>query len=323
MGNSDIRELSIIENPSYGDIRGEDVVVDASNWIYKYMTTTVEYTRTSKYTTEDNVEVPELLGCFRGIKKFKNYDINAIFVFDGISHDLKEGELKERKEKKLEAEEKAKNSTNEIERSKFDARTQHLTSGKVERIKKMVELCGFETIQAPGAAEAQAAMMSEQDMSMALSSDYDTVVFGAHEILRNFTSSNRDLELISFMDTLNEFDLSHDEFIWAVLLCGTDYNDGVHGVGPVTAVKKVKEYNSFEDLIETEEYEVENWQEILQIYQNPNVDISKEYSYASTTANVEALEEFILEEWEVAEDEVESTFEYLREHETDSTLMDF
>lgn len=323
MGNSDIRDLSVINKIDYDEIAGSDVAVDAANWMYKYMTTTVEYTNTSTYTTSEGEEVPELFGCFRGLKKFKEHNLNAVFVFDGAAHDLKEDELQRRREQKEKAESQAKQATDEIQQAKYDSRTQRLTSAKIERVKKLVSLCGFETVQAPSAAEAQTAYMSQQDSAIALSNDYDSVVFNANKTLRNFTSSSRPLELIDTTETLSELEISHEEFIWAVLLCGTDYNDGVYGVGPATAVKKVSQYDSFESLLNEEEYEIENWEEILNIYQTPNIDTTATYSYPTNRADIEELENYLINLWELPADELEPTLDFLRENESNSTLLDY
>lgn len=323
MGNSDIRDMVTIEEIDYSEITGVDIAVDASNWMYKYMTTTVEYTNIGEYKTDDGKEVPELLGCFKGIRKFKENDLNAVFVFDGLASELKQDELDRRREVKKEAEEKAQDADDEIEQAKYDSRTQRLTEGKVERVKKLVQLCGYDIVHAPSAAEAQAAKMAQNDASYVLSNDYDTIIFGSPHTLRNFTSTNRPLERVSFTDTLRDTELTHQQLIWAVILCGTDYNDGVYGVGPATAQKMVTEYDTFEALIEDKDYEIENWEEIISLYQDPNVNMDLSYSYPSENADISQLESFLIDEWGLPEDSLEPTFEFLREQEKDTTLLDY
>jgi len=323
MGNSDIRDMVTIEEINYSDIAGVDIAVDASNWMYKYMTTTVEYTNIGEYKTDDGVEVPELLGCFKGIKKFKENDLNAVFVFDGLASDLKQDELDRRREVKEEAQSKADQAQDEIEQAKYDSRTQRLTSDKVERIKKLVQLCGYDTVHAPSAAEAQAALMAQEDSSYVLSNDYDTIIFGSPNTLRNFTSSNRPLERVNFNRTLEDTNLTHEELVWAVLLCGTDYNEGVYGVGPATAQRIVTEYDSFEQLLTDKEYEIEHWEQIIDLYKNPSVDMSISYSYPSENADISQLKSFLIDDWDLPEDSLEPTLEFLREQEQDTTLLDY
>jgi flap endonuclease-1 len=323
MGNSDIRDIVVIDEIDYSDISGIDVAIDASNWMYKYMTTTVEYTNTRDYKTDDGEEVPELLGCFKGIKKFKENNVNAVFVFDGLASDLKQDELDRRREKKEEAEKQAEEAENEIEQAKYDSRTQKLTEGKVERVKKLVELCGYDTVTAPSAAEAQAALMAQRDSAHVLSNDYDTIIFGSPNTLRNFTSTNRPLENVNFEKTLEHTELTHQELIWAVLLCGTDYNDGVYGVGPATAQKLVTQYDSFGELLTQEEYTIEHWEEIIDLYENLDVDLSVEYSYPTENADLDQLHTFLVDEWDLPEDSLEPTFEFLRSQEKDTTLLDY
>lgn len=323
MGNSDIRSLSTITDIDYDKISGVDVAVDASNWMYKYMTTTVEFTDTHVYTTENDTEVPELLGCFQGLKKFKENNLNAVFVFDGVAHDLKEDELERRREKKEEAQTNAENASNMIQQAKYDSRTQRLTSGKIDRVRKLVQLCGFDTVDAPSAAEGQAAYMAQQDSSHAMSDDYDTIVFGSPNTIRNFTSSTRQLENVNFEQTLQDNNLTHEELIWAVLLCGTDYNDGIHGVGPATAKKLVRKYDSFEKLLQDNEYTIQNWEEIISIYADPDINPNADYNYPTGNAKLDTLETFLTETWELPQDEIEPTLSFLRESEQDTTLLDY
>jgi len=48
MGNSDLRSLAAIEDVSFEDVSGSVVAVDAHNWLYRYLTTTVRFTRAAR-----------------------------------------------------------------------------------------------------------------------------------------------------------------------------------------------------------------------------------------------------------------------------------
>jgi len=74
-----------------------------------------------------------------------------------------------------------------------------------------------------------------------LSDDYDSILFGSPTTLRNFTGQNN-MEIMDLSQTVIDAELSYDQLVDAAILTGTDYNDGVHGIGPVTATKKLKEH---------------------------------------------------------------------------------
>jgi len=53
MGNADLRTLAAIEDVAFEELDGSVVAVDAHNWLYRYLTTTVKFTSDHKYTTAD------------------------------------------------------------------------------------------------------------------------------------------------------------------------------------------------------------------------------------------------------------------------------
>ena len=44
MGNASLRDLATIEDVSFEGLEGSVVAVDAHNWLYRYLTTTVKWT---------------------------------------------------------------------------------------------------------------------------------------------------------------------------------------------------------------------------------------------------------------------------------------
>jgi flap endonuclease-1 len=70
MGNADLRDLAAIEEIPFADLSGSVVAVDAHNWLYRYLTTTVKWTNDAAYTTDDGTEVANLIGVVQGLPKF-------------------------------------------------------------------------------------------------------------------------------------------------------------------------------------------------------------------------------------------------------------
>ena len=77
MGNAALRDLAVIEPISFEEVSGSVVAVDAHNWLYRYLTTTVKWTRDSVYTTEDGTEVANLVGLIQGLPKFFENDLTT------------------------------------------------------------------------------------------------------------------------------------------------------------------------------------------------------------------------------------------------------
>lgn len=264
--------MANIEEVEQNIISGQVVAVDASNWLYKYMTTTTRFTSTESYTNSEGVKLPNLLGVPKGIKKFIKYNVTPVFVFDGKPNDLKAGEIKRRKKIKKEAEEKAKKSTNKIDKSKYQSRSQKLNDDVISTTKELLDCFSVPYITAPQAAEAQTSYMAKSDeFNAALTEDYDSIVFGAPITIRQYTTGDKTIEKMSLDKTLNSENITYKQLILATILCGTDYNDGVSGVGPKTSLKLVKNHDTISDLRKELDEPLENAEEIFELYKNPPV----------------------------------------------------
>ena len=62
MGNADLRDLAAIEEVSFAELEGAVVAVDAHNWLYRYLTTTVKWIANEAYTTDRGEDVVILFG---------------------------------------------------------------------------------------------------------------------------------------------------------------------------------------------------------------------------------------------------------------------
>ena len=143
MGNSALRDLAVIEDVSFEDVSGSVVAVDAHNWLYRYLTTTVRFTNDAKYTTADGEEVANLIGVVQGLPKFFEHDLTPVFVFDGAVTDLKDDEVEKRREQRerYESELEAARAAGDTTRvAKLDSRTQRLTETIVDTTRDLLEL---------------------------------------------------------------------------------------------------------------------------------------------------------------------------------------
>ena len=100
MGNAALRDIAVLRTVPWADVEGSVVAVDAHNWLYRYLTTTVKWTRDEVYTTSEGEEVANLVGVVQGLPKFFEHDLVPVFVFDGGVTELKDDEVEKRREAK-------------------------------------------------------------------------------------------------------------------------------------------------------------------------------------------------------------------------------
>ena len=311
MGNADLRDLAVIEDVTFDEVSGSVVAVDAHNWLYRYLTTTVKWTSDEVYTTADGTEVANLVGVVQGLPKFFEHDLTPVFVFDGAVTDLKDDEVQQRREQreKYEAQlEEAREEGDAVAVARLESRTQRLTPTIVDTTRELLALLDVPIIDAPAEGEAQAASMARQGMvDYAGTEDYDALLFGAPLTLRQLTSSGNP-ELMDFDATLEKHDLTWEQLVDVALLCGTDFNDGISGVGPKTAVKLVHEHGDLWAVFEAEGYHIDNADRIRQLFLDPAVVDDPTFD-TTLDPDVDAARQYVTDTWEVDADEVERGFE--------------
>ena len=141
MGNADLRSLAAIEEVPFESLSGSVVAVDAHNWLYRYLTTTVKWTNEEIYTTDDGMEVANLVGVVQGLPKFFEHDLTPVFVFDGAVTDLKADEVERRREQREQYEAdlaEARERGDGIAVARLESRTQRLTDVIIETTRELL-----------------------------------------------------------------------------------------------------------------------------------------------------------------------------------------
>ena len=315
MGNADLRDLAVISDVSFDDLGGSVVAVDAHNWLYRYLTTTVKWTSEGKYTTSDGEEVANLVGLVQGLPKFFEHDITPVFVFDGGVTELKDDEVEARREQKEKAErrlEEARERGDAVEAARLEARTQRLTAVIHETTRGLLDRLDVPYIEAPAEGEAQATYMARRgDADYVGSEDYVTLLFGAPFTLRQLTSKG-DPELMDLEATLDRHDISYEQLVDIAILVGTDFNPGIKGIGPKTALKAVKEHGDLWGVLDARDLHVDHADRIRDLFLDPPVTDDYDVDL-DIDPDLEAAKSYVTEEWEVDADEVARGFDRIEE----------
>jgi len=315
MGNADLRQLASIREVGFDDLGGSVVAVDAHNWLYRYLTTTVKFTGAGAYTTEAGEEVANLIGTVRGLPKFFEHDLTPVFVFDGGATDLKSDEIERRRERREAAQERreaARERGDAVEASRLEARTQRLTPTIQATTRELLGHLDVPIVEAPAEGEAQCAPMARGGgADYAGSEDYDTLLFGSPATIRQLTSSGPP-ELMELDATLESLGVTREQLVDAAILCGTDFNDGIDGVGPKTALAAVKEHGDLWGVLEDRGDHIPNADRIRRLFFDPPV--TDDYTFeADIDPDVEAARRYVVDEWGIDPGEVERGFERIEE----------
>ena len=107
----------------------------------------------------------------------------------------------------------------------------------------MLRLFGIPYITAPMEAEAQCAELVHLGLvEGVITDDSDVFLFGGNRVFRNMFNQSKTVECFLSSDLDRELGLDRGTMVRLAYLLGSDYTEGVAGVGPVVAMELVKEF---------------------------------------------------------------------------------
>lgn len=107
----------------------------------------------------------------------------------------------------------------------------------------MLSLFGIPYITAPMEAEAQCAELVHLGLvNGVITDDSDVFLFGSQRVFKNMFNQSKTVECFLLSDLGRELGLDRDTLIRLAYLLGSDYVDGLPGVGPVVAMELLDEF---------------------------------------------------------------------------------
>jgi flap endonuclease-1 len=317
-----IKHILQLEN-----LEGKSLAVDANNYLYQFLSLIRTRDGTPLKDSHGNI-TSHLSGLmFRSTRLIHDYNIDLIFVFDGKPPNLKQQEilkrqrLREKATREYEEALKAKDYATAFSKAVMTSR---LTKPLIEDAKHLLNLLGIPYVQAPSEAEAQTAYMAMKgDVWAASSKDYDALLFGAPKLLRYLTIYGREFlpskgtsralkpELIDLNNFLSSYKITRQQLIDLAILIGTDFNEGVKGIGPKTAMKLAKEYKKLENLPNNIQSKIpKNYEEIRKIFLNP--ETASNYNLEYGKLDEAALYELLCDQRDFSRKNVETVVKRMR-----------
>ncbi|MFH1055061.1 MAG: flap endonuclease-1 [Candidatus Altiarchaeota archaeon] len=282
-----LRDIVVQKEISFKDLSGKTIAVDALNTIYQFLSSIRQADGTPLMNSQGEV-TSHLSGLLYRTSNLIRMDIKPVYVFDGKPPDLKFKTLQVRGERKREAQEewvKAKEEGRLDDALKFAKRTSKLTDKMLADSKTLLTMMGVPHVQAPSEGEAQCARMVREGNAWAVGSqDFDCLLFGAPKLVRGLTLSGKmELGIIELDAVLSDLGVTKEQLIDLAILVGTDFNEGVYGIGPKKALKAVKEGRA-------SEFDVD-FAGVREVFLNP--ETSGEYDVSWGKVDAEGMVELL------------------------------
>ena len=322
-----LKELVSKERTNLDSFATKIIAIDAYNAIYQFLAT-IRGQDGLHLTDSKGRVTSHLTGLLYRNVNFLSLGIKPVYVFDGKPPSLKTAEVERRKQNKRDATikyEKAVSEKNWEDARKFAQQTTSMRDGMVKDSKTLLDYFGIPYIDALSEGEATAAHLTNTGQAFASASqDFDSVLFGAKRLVRNFTNSGRrkipnrnsyveiEPEIIESQKTLESLGLTREELIDVGILIGTDFNpDGFDRVGPKTALKMIRQYSKLEEIPQIQEQlQKIDYEQIREIFLKPKItDVEKiEFGNVDYTA----ITGYLVRERSFSEDRVSASLNRLR-----------
>ncbi|CAC12164.1 DNA repair protein RAD2 related protein [Thermoplasma acidophilum] len=326
---TDISDIVVSHETSLKDQGNQTFSIDTYNILYQLLSNVRQYDGMPLMDSHGNV-TSHLYGIFyRTINLLENR-IRPVYVFDGKPSPLKNRTISERQMMK----EKAKAELEEaIERGEEDlrqyySRINYITPQIVDDTKKLLDYMGIPYVDAPSEGEAQASYMTKKNVDGVISQDYDCLLFGARKILRNFAIYGRRKvprkniyktvypEYIILDEVLSANQINQDQLIGIGILVGTDFNEGIKGIGAKKALALIKKEGDIKSVLKHIGKNIENLDEIIDFFKNPPV---VDYDFKFRKPDTDAIEHFLCDEHDFSRERIRDHLESLRKNDQAST----
>jgi len=323
----DITEIITAHEIKFGDLKNKSVAIDAHNSLYQFLAIIRQPDGTPLMDSHGRI-TSHLSGLLYRTANLVEEGIKPVYVFDGKPLPLKIKTIEARIEIRTRAEEEWKKALAEgdLERARMKAQQAlRLTDVMIAEAKRLLEYMGVPYVQAPDGCEgeAQASYMARKgDVWASASQDYDSLLFGSPNLVRNLTITGRRKlprknvyvevkpERISLEENLKNLGITREQLIDIGILVGTDFNDGVKGIGPKKALKLIRDKGSLENIMKDMGIEIEHYEEIREIFLNPPT--TDDYRLRWGGMDEEKVLSMLCDEYEFSESRVKGALEKMK-----------
>ncbi len=273
------------------DLTGRSIAVDAFNTLYQFLSM-IRQPDGSPLTDRDGRVTSHLSGLFYRSAALLELGIRPVYVFDGKPPELKRKTIEARRALKEEAEKEWKKALEEgdLKRALSKAtRTSKLDSDMIEESLTLLDALGIPWTRAPSEGEAQMGHMARKgDVWAGASQDFDAILFGTPNLVRNLTLAGKrrlpsgktvdvSPEIVTLSEVLATLEVTREQLVDMGILIGTDFNDGVRGIGPKKALALIKKFGSLENVRADGKIAVpEEFEDVRRIFLEP--EITDDYS---------------------------------------------
>jgi len=237
-------------------MRDRRVAIDTSIFLYKSLINcryNGDYLRSN-----DGKIISHIQGLYYKTNQYLAMGITPIYIFDGKPPIEKSECIQGRVKKAQICKEKSDMETDEKTKQSLEKGSVRIKKEYIDDLKYLFDMMGVSYIHADGEAEAYASELCRLGVVDAVvTEDMDTLAYGCPIMIRgcidkSIKRSATTITTFDFQKMLEDFQLTHDQFIDLCILCGCDYCPTISGIGPVRALKCIRKHGTIEEYLAKE-----------------------------------------------------------------------
>ena len=122
--------------------------------------------------------------------------------------------------------------------------------------------------------------------------------------------------------TLKRHGITREQLVDVAILCGTDFNEGISGVGPKTAVAEITEHGDLWSVLDDRGAYINGADRVRELFLDPPV--TDEYEVETDISpDIDAARAYVTGEWEVDADEIDRGFDRIESAAVQTGLDDW
>jgi len=170
----------------------------------------------------------------------------------------------------------------------------HLTTDDTVTAKRLFEVLIVPYIQADGEAEALCAMLCVHGkVEGVLSEDTDVLAYGSPLFIHGLNTRKAEATRLQVSDILETLELDQQLFTDLCIMCGTDYNSNMKGIGPMKALALLRQYKSIENIADVKDTKCLRHERCRELF-SPDYNLPETVSFCGCPPDWGAVESFIL-----------------------------
>tara|TARA_B110000908_G_C10261935_1_gene459978 strand:- start:2249 stop:3256 length:1008 start_codon:yes stop_codon:yes gene_type:complete len=300
-------------------LKNKVIAIDISILLYQVVISTRSKCGKDHLSPSGEIST-HILGLFNKTINILKKRIIPVYVFDGKPPDIKKRTLDIRKDIRMKALEKLKNTTDEKERIKYLKRSVSISKKQLNECRQLLRIMGIPYVDAPQEADSQCSYLAKIGLvDGVLTEDMDIFTFGSPVIYKNLYSIKKKPKVIYLEEILYKTNLKFNQFIEWCCLLGSDYSKGIIDLNYKEILMLYQESKNIDKVIDICQHKSlrcsssNDYNTVKDYFNNPKIKETKNKDILYKKSILPKLENFLVKEFGFSKSKLLTKLQFLKD----------